>query len=138
MTRPFHLAMPVADIAKAKHFYGEILGCRQGRSSETWVDFDFFGHQVVFHLDKGKQPEDVINPVDSKHVPVPHFGVILKWQDWEILAEKIKANQIEFIIAPCIRFKDKSGEQGTFFIKDSNGLNLEFKTFKDDKMIFET
>ncbi|HVV69755.1 MAG TPA: VOC family protein [Gammaproteobacteria bacterium] len=135
--RPFHLAIPVPDLQKARHFYGTILGCPEGRSDDTWIDFDFFGHQLVFHLNPNQKIDRFVNPVDSHPVPLPHFGVILNWQDWEALAAKIQNHQIEFVIKPYVRFKGEPGEQATMFFYDSNGLSLEFKAFKNDSMIFE-
>jgi extradiol dioxygenase family protein len=135
--RPFHLAIPVPDIQKARHFYGDILGCAEGRSDPTWVDFNFFGHQLVFHQNVNQVVERFVNPVDEHQVPVPHFGMILEWSDWHALAEKLKAHKISFVIEPYIRFKGKPGEQATMFFYDPNGLSLEFKAFKDDAMIFE-
>ncbi len=135
--RPFHLAIPVPDLQKARHFYGTILGCPEGRSDDTWIDFDFFGHQLVFHLNPDQQLDRFVNPVDSHPVPLPHFGVILNWQDWEALARKIQNHQIEFVIKPYVRFKGEPGEQATMFFYDSNGLSLEFKAFKNDSMIFQ-
>lgn len=136
--RPFHLAIPVPDLEKARDFYGKILACPEGRSDTSWVDFDFFGHQLVFHQNPDQRIDHFINPVDEHPVPVPHFGVILAWQDWEDLAEKLKKNGIEFVIEPHIRFKGMPGEQATMFFFDPNGLALEFKSFKQDAMIFET
>ena len=135
--RPFHLAMPVANLAKARHFYREILGCPEGRSDQTWVDFDFFGHQLVFHENPNQKIDRFVNPVDEHPVPVPHFGVILEWNDWHDLAQKLKNNNIEFVIEPYVRFKGKPGEQATLFFYDPNGISLEFKSFKHDDMIFE-
>jgi len=134
--RPFHLAVPVQNIAKAKHFYGEILGCLEGRSDTTWIDFNFFGHQLVFHENPNQQIDRFVNPVDAHPVPVPHFGVILEWEQWELLAEKLRALKIEFVIEPYIRFKGQVGEQATMFFYDPNGLALEFKSFKNDDTIF--
>lgn len=138
MLRPFHLAIPVPNLEKARHFYGGILGCPEGRSDKTWVDFDFFGHQLVFHENPNQQIDRFINPVDEHPVPVPHFGVILEWAAWQSLANKLKVNHIEFVIEPYIRFKGKPGEQATMFFYDPNGLALEFKAFKQDAMIFES
>lgn len=135
--RPFHLAFPVPDLKKAKHFYGVVLGCPEGRSDETWVDYNFYGHQLVFHLNPDQKIDRFVNPVDQHPVPVPHFGVILSWEDWEFLAERLKKFQLEFVIEPYIRFKGKPGEQATMFFYDPNGLSLEFKAFKHDSMIFE-
>ncbi|MBK2126336.1 VOC family protein [Fangia hongkongensis] len=135
---PFHLAMPVNDIEKAKHFYKNVLGLTEGRSDTSWVDFDFFGHQVVFHLDNTKTHQAIKNPVDGHGVPVPHFGVVLEWSQWEHLAENLQKHEVEFIIEPYIRFEGQPGEQGTFFFADPNGLHLEFKTFKDRSKLFAT
>ncbi len=135
--RPFHLAIPVPDLQKARHFYGTILGCSEGRSDESWIDFDFFGHQLVFHLNPDQKIDRFFNPVDSHPVPIPHFGVILDWKDWEALSLKLQKHQIEFVIKPYVRFKGESGEQATLFFYDTNGLSLEFKAFKNDSMIFQ-
>jgi len=137
MIRPFHLAIPIPDLEKARHFYREILGCPEGRSDKTWVDVDFFGHQLVFHENPNQHIDRFINSVDEHPVPVPHFGVILEWSAWESLANKLKANKIAFVIEPYIRFQGKAGEQATMFFYDPNGLALEFKAFKHDAMIFE-
>ncbi len=134
--RPFHLALPVTDLQKAREFYGNVLGCEEGRSSENWVDFNFFGHQLVFHLDREGVFRAIKNPVDGHGVPVPHFGIVLRMKDWEELAAKLKKLKIEFIIEPYVRFKGKTGEQATMFFQDPNGLYLEFKAFTDDAMLF--
>ena len=134
--RPFHLAIPVPNLAKIVHFYTDLLGCSQGRSDETWVDYDFFGHQLVFHWNPNQKIDRFINPVDHHAVPVPHFGVILAWDHWHQLAEKLQKNNIEFVIKPYIRFQGQPGEQATMFFYDPNGLALEFKSFKNDAMIF--
>ena len=135
--RPFHAAYPVSDLEQARHFYKNILNCTEGRNDKHWVDFNFFGHQLVFHLDQSNSAQDIIKPVDNHKVPVPHFGIILSWDEWHTLSEKLEKEGIKFIIKPYIRFQNLPGEQGTFFFKDPNGLNLEFKTFKNDSMIFE-
>lgn len=135
--RPFHLALPVPDLEKARYFYEKVLGCAQGRSDTSWIDFDFFGHQLVFHHNPNQQIDRFINPVDKHPVPVPHFGVILEMSAWEKLADKLKQHHVEFIIEPYIRFKGQPGEQATMFFYDPNGLALEFKAFKNDAMIFE-
>jgi hypothetical protein len=132
----FHLAFPVHDLEMARGFYVDLLGCGIGRQSDKWMDFDLYGHQVVAHL----SPEDCIvkkNEVDGDQVPSRHFGVILPRDKWEELCEMIKKNAVEFLIEPRIRFKDSSGEQGTFFIADPSGNALEFKTFKNDADIFK-
>ena len=137
MTRPrFHLAFPVNDLAAARHFYGELLGCREGRSSASWVDFDLHEHQIVAHL----APEDcktaAVGAVDGKQVPVRHFGLLLDWADWEVLAARLKAAGQDFIIDPYVRFEGEPGEQGTFFVRDPSGNALEFKTFRDEAQVF--
>ncbi len=136
--RPFHLAVPVHDLALARQFYGEIMGCPEGRSSDHWIDYDLFGHQFVVHLNEAMKPDLHSNPVDGHDVPVPHFGVVLDWDDWEALAERFSAHDLQFVIAPYIRFKGLSGEQGTFFLKDFSGNALEFKSFKDINQLFAT
>ena len=134
--RPFHLAILVHDLEKAREFYGDILGCSTGRESENWIDFNFFGHQLVTHLDKNMNISDSTNTVDGDRVPVPHFGIILKKKDWDTLAKKLSAANVDFIIEPRTRFKDNTGEQSTMFIKDPSGNALEFKSFQDDGHIF--
>ncbi|GAB5519177.1 MAG: VOC family protein [Rhodothermales bacterium] len=137
--RPFHIAFPVRDVQEARAFYGNVLGCSEGRSTDTWCDFDFFGHQVVAHYKPPAETEgNHHNPVDGHDVPVPHFGVILEYDDWEALAERVKAAGVEFVIEPYIRFKGEPGEQATMFFLDPSGNALEFKAFKDDAMIFAT
>lgn len=132
---PFHLAFPVEDLDKARHFYGTVLGCAEGRSSEQWIDFDLFGHQIVTHLapEKIKQHH---NPVDGHDVPVPHFGVVLDWDEFHVFAEKIKAAGVVFVIEPYIRFKGQTGEQATMFFLDPAGNALEFKSFSDPSQLF--
>jgi len=134
--RPFHLAIPVHDLEIAREFYGDILGCSTGRESENWIDFNFFGHQLVTHLDKNMNISDSTNTVDGNRVPVPHFGIILKKKDWDTLAKKLSAANVDFIVEPRTRFKDNTGEQSTMFIKDPSGNALEFKSFQDDGHIF--
>ena len=134
--RPFHLAIPVHDLEIAREFYGDILGCSIGRESENWIDFNFFGHQLVTHLDKNMNISDSTNTVDGNRVPVPHFGIILKKKDWDTLAKKLSAANVDFIVEPRTRFKDNTGEQSTMFIKDPSGNALEFKSFQDDGHIF--
>ena len=133
----FHLAFPVKDLNATKDFYKKILNCKIGRESESWVDFNLYGHQIVAHL----APEECIyvnsNKVDEDQIPCSHFGVILDWHEWEELYKKIDLLKINFLINPKIRFKNKSGEQGTFFIKDPSGNVLEFKTFKSDADVFK-
>ncbi len=136
MIRPFHLAFPVREIEETRRFYRDVIGCIEGRSAETWVDFDFFGHQISCHL--SQDTGDVLfNPVDGDNVPVPHFGVILEWSDWEALAERLESAGVAFIIPPRVRFKGLPGEQGTLFFRDPSGNALEFKCFRSDQSIFE-
>lgn len=134
---PFHLAFPVDDLAAAERFYAGLLGCRVGRRSPRWIDFDFFGHQITAHLSPEECRPAEANAVDGKDVPVRHFGAVLDWPDWETLADKLKAANIEFVIAPYIRFGGKPGEQGTFFLRDPAGNALEFKTFRDRSRLFD-
>jgi len=135
-TRPrFHLAFPVHDLAAARHFYAGLLGCSEGRSSDSWVDFDFHGHQIVAHLDASAAPP-ATSEVDGEQVPVRHFGLILERADWEALAERLMAADADFIIAPQIRFKGQAGEQAIFFLRDPSGNALEFKSFASEEMIF--
>jgi hypothetical protein len=138
MLRPFHIAFPVHDIAAARAFYGDLLGCPEGRSSERWVDFDLYGHQIVAHLDPAARAAPATNPVDGHDVPVPHFGVVLGWEDWHALADRLQAAGVRFGIAPHIRFKGEPGEQATMFFTDPSGNALEFKAFQDDAQIFAT
>jgi extradiol dioxygenase family protein len=132
----FHLAFPVRDLAEARAFYGELLGCREGRSSDEWVDFDFFGHQIVAHLSANEPTTQAHNFVDGEDVPVRHFGVILSMQAWRELADRLQHANVKFIIAPQIRFQGQPGEQATFFFADPSGNALEFKAFADEEMIF--
>ena len=137
MNTRFHLAFPVKDLDQTKIFYLNILGCSLGRESLKWVDFNLFGHQIVAHL----SPEDCgsinRNQVDGDKIPARHFGVILNWDVWENLIKSIKEKDIVFYIKPKIRFKNKKGEQGTFFVLDPSENVLEFKSFKNDSMVFE-
>ena len=136
--RPFHLAFPVHDLAAARGFYGGVLGCAEGRSSGEWIDFDLFGHQIVAHLDPGARPVTAENQVDGHHVPVPHFGVVLRPEDWRALADRVAAAGVAFGIEPHVRFRGQPGEQATMFFRDPSGNALEFKAFADDAMIFAT
>lgn len=136
---PFHLAIPVKDLAICRRFYKEVLECSEGRSSEEWVDFNFFGHQLVIHQ---KPNTDIVankisNIVDGHDVPVPHFGVVLDWDKWTELSEKLKEKNIVFIIEPYVRFKGKVGEQATMFFLDPENNALEFKAFKNINQLFE-
>jgi extradiol dioxygenase family protein len=133
---PFHLAIPVSDLRKSKAFYGELLGCESGRSSAQWIDWNFFGHQLVTHLVELMPDAPAHNEVDTHAVPVPHFGVVLEWQDWQQLADKLKVAKVEFVIEPYIRFAGQAGEQATMFFYDPCGNALEFKAFKDMEQLF--
>ena len=135
---PFHLAIPVKDLKVMRAFYKDILGCSEGRSSEHWVDFNMFGHQLVIHqkqgFDTSNQP--ISNPVDGHDVPVPHFGVVLEWNVWTELADQLKEKKIEFVIEPYIRFEGQVGEQATLFFLDPENNALEFKAFKNIDQLF--
>ncbi|SFS04702.1 VOC family protein [Sphingomonas jatrophae] len=133
--RPFHLAFPVDDLAAARAFYGGVLGCPEGRSAETWIDFDLYGHQIVAHLAPART-DAAANPVDGHDVPVPHFGIVLTMADWQALADRLEAAGTHFGIAPHIRFQGQTGEQATMFFRDPAGNALEFKAFADDAMLF--
>ena len=135
---PFHLAISVNNLESCRLYYREILGCKEGRSSDDWVDFDFFGHQLVIHLDKNKSVSLNSNPVDGKEVPVPHFGIILEWKVFNDFVEFLTNKQIKFIIKPHTRFKGLAGEQSTMFFKDPSGNALEFKSFKHLSALFAT
>ena len=136
---PFHLAFPVDDLAAARRFYGELLECAEGRSSDRWIDFDFFGHQIVAHLidDPGESVEDS-NPVDGHDVPVPHFGVVMDWDRWHRLADRFRTEGVRFVIEPYLRFEGLPGEQATMFLLDPSGNALEFKSFRDPGQLFAT
>ena len=136
MIQPFHLAIPVHDLTAARAFYGGLFGCPEGRSSDEWVDFDFFGHQVVAHLDTTKRAHVHHNEVDGKDVPVPHFGVVLEWNAWQSLVDRLRARGTRFEIEPGIRFAGQIGEQATMFLYDPSGNALEFKAFKDPSRLF--
>jgi extradiol dioxygenase family protein len=136
---PFHVAFPVDDLAAAREFYGTLLGCPEGRSADTWIDFDLFGHQIVAHYKpRGANPGQGVhhNPVDGHDVPVPHFGVVLTMPQWEALAERLKAAGVRFVIEPYVRFKGEAGEQATMFFLDPAGNALEFKAFADINDLF--
>jgi len=132
----FHLAMPVDDLAAARGFYGDLLGCREGRSTDTWVDFDLYGHQFVAHLDRGRRAGPITNRVDGDAVPVPHFGVLLTPATWRVLAERLRSAEVQFVIEPHTRFAGQPGEQSTMFLLDPAGNALEFKAFADDSRVF--
>jgi hypothetical protein len=133
---PFHLAFPVHDLAAARAFYGGLLGCPEGRSHERWVDFDFFGHQLVAHLVPGGSTRLPTNAVDGDDVPVPHFGAVLPWEQWQALAERLRAAGVTFRIEPHVRFRGALGEQATLFFEDPSGNALEFKAFRDPSKLF--
>ncbi|MGE0352504.1 MAG: VOC family protein [Gemmatimonadales bacterium] len=133
---PFHLAFPVRDLEATRQFFVELFGCRIGRESDRWIDFDFFGHQVTAHLSPEETGPAATNPVDGKQVPVRHFGVILEWDAWQRLARNLETRKVEFLIAPYIRFKGEVGEQATMFLLDPSGNGLEFKSFKDPARVF--
>ena len=136
MRNPFHLAFPVTDLAAAREFYLNVLGCTEGRSSDQWVDFDLFGHQIVAHLAPGGAGVRATNDVDRDHVPVPHFGVILPMEQWVALADDLSSKGVEFVIEPKIRFAGEVGEQATMFFLDPSGNALEFKAFNDLSQVF--
>jgi len=133
---PFHLAIPVTDLKSAEQFYGELLACQKGRSSAQWIDWNFFGHQLVTHLVSKMPSLPKPNEVDNHAVPVPHFGVVITWQDWQHLADKLKSHKMTFVIEPYIRFEGQPGEQATMFFLDPSGNALEFKAFKDIQFLF--
>ena len=133
---PFHLAIPVADIEHTRQFYVNVLGCKSAREDVRWIDFDFFGHQLSAHV--VDEPSDMIpvNAVDGEQVPVRHFGIVLDWNDWQVLREKLEGEGMSFLIKPTIRFQGKPGEQATLFIQDPSGNALEFKAFRDRDDLF--
>lgn len=135
---PFHLAFPITDIEATRKFYSEVLGCPIGRSAERWIDFNLFGHQLSAHL-SAQQPKALVHStVDGKQVPIPHFGVVLNWEDWHQLADRLRGHNIQFVIEPYIRFQGLKGEQATMFFHDPSGNALEFKSFKDEEGLFES
>lgn len=133
---PFHLAFPVHDLAEARRFYGELLGCPEGRSSPEWIDFNFYGHQIVAHLAPDEARPTAQNQVDGHGVPVRHFGIVLPLADWEAMAERLRAAGTKFVIEPYIRFKGEPGEQATMFFLDPSGNALELKAFGDITRLF--
>ncbi|HET7282701.1 MAG TPA: VOC family protein [Sphingomicrobium sp.] len=133
---PFHLAFPVDDLAAARGFYGELLGCAEGRSAKEWVDFDLHGHQIVAHLAPEQVRRRSTNPVDGEDVPVPHFGLVLPMAEWKALAERLRRANVEFVIAPTIRFEGQPGEQATMFLLDPSGNALEFKAMANPAKLF--
>ncbi len=136
--RPFHLAFPVDDLAAARRFYGELLGCPEGRSADHWIDFNLFGHQIVAHHAPGAVRARASNPVDGEDVPVPHFGVVLDMADWRALASRLEDAGTQFVIAPGVRFAGEPGEQATMFLLDPAGNALEFKAMADPAKLFAT
>lgn len=132
----FHLAFPITNIETTRQFYEETLQCKVGRSAETWIDFDFYGHQISAHLEPEEAKKTATNEVDGDEVPIRHFGVILEWEQWNLLADRLKALGVKFVIEPHIRFKGRVGEQATMFVQDPSGNALEFKSFQDMTQIF--
>ena len=136
MTQPFHLAIPVQNLEICRTFYRDTLRCKEGRSDTHWVDFNFFGHQLVIHQKEDFISQQISNSVDGHEVPVPHFGVVLTWEDWHSLSERLKKINTKFVIEPTIRFKGKVGEQATMFFNDPENNALEFKAFKKINQLF--
>lgn len=134
--RPFHLAFPVHDLAAARAFWGGIMGCAEGRSADDWIDFDFFGHQIVAHLVKDRPVDAGGNPVDGHDVPVPHFGIVLEMADWQALADRLSSAGVRFEIEPHIRFKGEPGEQATMVFRDPSGNAIEMKAFENLNQLF--
>ena len=133
---PFHLAFPVHDLDAARAFYGGLLGCPEGRSDARWIDYDFFGHQIVAHLSPEAKPRAHTNPVDGHDVPVPHFGAVLPMEEWRALADRLEAAGTDFVIAPTVRFAGEPGEQATMFFLDPSGNALELKAMRDPAKLF--
>lgn len=133
---PFHLAFPVDDLTAARRFYGELLGCPEGRSAEEWVDFDLYGHQIVAHLAPEAARARASNPVDGEDVPVPHFGIVLPMEQWKALAGRLESADIDFVISPTVRFEGQPGEQATMFFLDPAGNALEFKAMANPANLF--
>ncbi len=134
---PFHLAFPVTNLEPIREFYASVLQCAIGRESERWIDLNFFGHQITAHLDEAMSAEQTVNSVDGHSVPARHFGVILEWDDWDKLVDRMNEFDVEFYIEPYTRYKSQPGEQRTFFVRDPSNNFLEFKCFRDKKIIFE-
>ena len=133
---PFHLAFPVDDLAAARRFYGELLGCPEGRSADEWIDFDLYGHQIVAHLAPDAARTRATNPVDGEDVPVPHFGIVLPMEQWKALAGRLEQADVDFVIPPTVRFEGQPGEQATMFFLDPAGNALEFKAMADPAKLF--
>jgi extradiol dioxygenase family protein len=136
MSQPFHFAFFVTNLESTRHFYGDLLGCREGRSAETWIDFDFFGNQISAHVGTPSVDNSKHGDVDGVAVPMPHFGAILDWRDFEELAARLKARKVTFIIEPHIRYAGEPGEQYTMFFRDPSGNPLEFKAFRNPSEVF--
>lgn len=136
MNNLFHLAFPVDDLVAARRFYGGVLGCAEGRSSDRWIDFDLFGHQIVAHLAPESAGIRLTNHVDADDVPIPHFGIVLSMEEWKKLAARLRSNGVKFVIEPKIRFAGEKGEQATMFLLDPSGNALEFKGFNDFSQVF--
>lgn len=137
MISPFHLAIPVYNLNECRAFYKDVVGCEEGRSSDHWVDFNLFGHQLVIHYKPKENFNNIhTNPVDGKDIPVPHFGVVLPWDDFEKFSKKLRNKNVQFIIEPYIRFKGQVGEQATMFFYDPSGNALEFKAFRNSNQLF--
>ncbi|MEJ2094741.1 MAG: VOC family protein [Gammaproteobacteria bacterium] len=136
--RPFHLAIPVDNIADARRFYTGILGCRVGRESAHWIDFNFFGHQVTAHLIPNEVSNVPTNPVDGEAIPVRHFGIVLRREEWQALVKQLEEYRIDYVVRPTTRFKGEAGEQATLFIADPSGNVLEFKAFRHSENLFAT
>jgi len=134
--QPFHVAVPVHDLSAARKFYGGVLRCPEGRSADTWVDFDLYGHQFVCHLSNTHTAANVSNAIDGHDVPVPHYGVVLQWDDWEALAKRLTGAGVVFVIKPTVRFAGQPGEQATMFLCDPSGNALEFKAMRDAAKLF--
>ncbi|MFM5932044.1 MAG: VOC family protein [Novosphingobium sp.] len=135
---PFHLAFPVRDLAEARAFWGGVMGCSEGRSSEAWIDFNFYGHQIVAHCVGERSQDAGANPVDGHGVPVPHFGLVLPMEEWHALADRLRAAGVAFAIEPYVRFKGEVGEQATMFFRDPSGNAIEIKAFADIGQLFAT
>ena len=133
---PFHLAFPVHDLGAARAFYGGLLGCPEGRSADEWIDFDFFGHQIVAHLSTDSRPRPHHNPVDGHDVPVPHFGAVLGMEQWQALADRLEQAGTDFVIAPTVRFRGQPGEQATMFFLDPSGNAVEMKAMASPENLF--
>ena len=134
--RPFHLAFPVHNLDAARHFYGHVIGCAEGRSAEEWIDFDFYGHQIVAHLKPHNEAAHSSSSVDGHDVPVPHYGIVLTMADWRALADRLKLAGIKFDVEPYIRFEGQVGEQATMFFRDPSGNAIEMKAFEDLSQLF--